>query len=1315
MNVPITSGILLAGILSFQMSSLGSAQTSSMDRGTVSEILALLNELGYAPGVSTDKIDTETDYALTLYVKAEQPQDLSGLNGTYQKDALRYRDSLRAAVKRYTEIEHQPQIFIEAPHGRSGAKLTVDPAGSHVLTSDGSSLKSWDTALGRQKWASSLPSVISSNPVVYTTIALSDDGRYAFAASNAIRVFDNNTGKIIKTFWSRTRNGQTSKITKIAARPNSSELVTDDEDGRIVIYDWSASRFVAELGKHEKSYFQEGNVRRSQIMNVDDIQISPDGRFAASIATDFGVRIWDLQLRRLHRFFTTPAGVTFEKLAFFNDGRMLAASVKSISMNRAYRNDLFFFDVDRGQVATFPFTTVYNLETAADGKGLIVKGTTPDPKSYGMHIFDGKGNYVRKLPSVSADRIAGDRTFTIEDGLLQVGSLTEEKKYKGRQPTPGFSGFIREADKSALRLFGSGNGIFTFDISSGSVRLDGKLVRPKDENPYYVAAFATPAGQIVAQTQADAESANVWVPSRLHSPEGSTICSHKINGTPVSDLATINGFDYSSALDLTASLFNETIYIHKASDCSELRQIPLSFATGARAKLNWYNGSLPAGLRFSADGRTLLAWRAEAAVQAFDPVTGQRKMVYLTGFDNGPIPSELSKALPNVKKRGLFPLVYNVVAVPNSKGFAAVIGGNAYTGNAYTDGLIEIFEEGNPRFTASYELRTQPDRWSVIDPGGRTWLASLSALGVNTTSVMTGAHISGFGRQPSDIQAMAFSPDGRLAFILAGDGVLRAYSAATGELLLTTVVLADGGWLSITSEGFFASEGGGERAVRVRQGTTLVDIDQIYQSLYRPDLVREKLTGDPRGLVREAATTLDLNKVIGSGNAPDVRATLPGLRLGTADLQVTVDAEVTDRGGRVGRVEWRVNGVTTGIDNPAPPVAGQVVRLTRVLSLDVGDNIIEVTAYNGSNLIASAPSRISVAAQAPISAPVPGAAIQGQPPVQGPRLFVLAAGSDKYADRRFQLQFSVADAKAIAQAFVDSGKGLYKSVEIKVMSDAEVVVEKLDAAFQDLAKVIQPPDVFVLYLAGHGKTVDGRYYFVPQNFKLAGDATGPAVDAAVKVQGISQEQWQLWFALVSARRSMILFDTCESGTLTGGAGQTQALERGAANDRLAQATGRSIITAANGQQEAFEGYRGHGLFTYNILDALDRGDSDSSGTIEVTELAAYVYAQVTATSERIFKQRQEPQMKITLNYPLTRQAHVLADDAPAVAMETKPTYQVKQTAQLQIKPSNGATVVRSLSAKTAVTVVKSENGWSLIARGGKPLGYVATRDLAPIR
>src|SRR5207248_869654 len=135
------------------------------------------------------------------------------------------------------------------------------------------------------------------------------------------------------------------------------------------------------------------------------------------------------------------------------------------------------------------------------------------------------------------------------------------------------------------------------------------------------------------------------------------------------------------------------------------------------------------------------------------------------------------------------------------------------------------------------------------------------------------------------------------------------------------------------------------------------------------------------------------------------------------------------------------------------------------------------------------------------------------------------------------------------------------------------------------------------------------------------------INAAVKAKAIAQHQWQSWFASVPARKSVILFDTCDSGTLA--SDETQQLEKGAANDRLSRATGRSILAASGGSEEALEGYRGHGLFTYGILDAINQADGDRNGTIELNELAAYVYVQVSELSRMVFNHRQVPQMKIT--------------------------------------------------------------------------------------
>jgi hypothetical protein len=89
---------------------------------------------------------------------------------------------------------------------------------------------------------------------------------------------------------------------------------------------------------------------------------------------------------------------------------------------------------------------------------------------------------------------------------------------------------------------------------------------------------------------------------------------------------------------------------------------------------------------------------------------------------------------------------------------------------------------------------------------------------------------------------------------------------------------------------------------------------------------------------------------------------------------------------------------------------------------------------------------------------------------------------------------------------------------------------------------------------------------------------------------------------------VILLDTGESGALTGGyaKSRTEGTVSEAAVGRLHEATGRPVITAASPGKSAYGNYKGHGVFTYALIEALHQGDTNNNGKIEVTELAARV-------------------------------------------------------------------------------------------------------------
>src|SRR5208337_1258012 len=105
--------------------------------------------------------------------------------------------------------------------------------------------------------------------------------------------------------------------------------------------------------------------------------------------------------------------------------------------------------------------------------------------------------------------------------------------------------------------------------------------------------------------------------------------------------------------------------------------------------------------------------------------------------------------------------------------------------------------------------------------------------------------------------------------------------------------------------------------------------------------------GDPNHEVEDAVEAVSLDKVLDSGPAPQAGiVSHPSASTSAADL-VTVAARIKDRGKGVGRIEWRVNGVTVGVAN-APAKGRPIYKVARELSLDPGENAIEVVAYNAS-------------------------------------------------------------------------------------------------------------------------------------------------------------------------------------------------------------------------------------------------------------------------------------------------------------------------------------------------------------------------------
>uniref|UniRef100_UPI0025896DEC WD40 repeat domain-containing protein n=1 Tax=uncultured Treponema sp. TaxID=162155 RepID=UPI0025896DEC len=137
-------------------------------------------------------------------------------------------------------------------------------------------------------------------------------------------------------------------------------------------------------------------------------------------------------------------------------------------------------------------------------------------------------------------------------------------------------------------------------------------------------------------------------------------------------------------------------------------------------------------------------------------------------------------------------------------------------------------------------------------------------------------------------------------------GKIRILDAETNSLIYTILHGKDYDYLTYTPEGFFTgTEWAMKNLVHIVDGMDVIGIDQVYDKLYRPDLVAAKMRGED---ISEYAKEVNLASIVRSGNAPAVAIkNLPEL---SDSRDVTFDICVQNTGSGIGNVSIVLNGKT---------------------------------------------------------------------------------------------------------------------------------------------------------------------------------------------------------------------------------------------------------------------------------------------------------------------------------------------------------------------------------------------------------------------
>jgi len=247
----------------------------------------------------------------------------------------------------------------------------------------------------------------------------------------------------------------------------------------------------------------------------------------------------------------------------------------------------------------------------------------------------------------------------------------------------------------------------------------------------------------------------------------------------------------------------------------------------------------------------------------------------------------------------------------------------------------------------------------------------------------------------------------------------------------------------------------------------------------------------------------------------------------------------------------------------------------------------------------------------PAWADTKGVRVDGKAPAdyiaaQAGKSWAVVIGIDDY-EHAPRLHYAVADATAMARLLAQRGyqvAALYNRQATKDAIEEELGDKLLDRVGEH--------DRVVIFYSGHGetKTVKGGK---TQGFLLP---VGGSQEALAKT-GISMGRIRELADALPSKHVLFLMDVCYGG-IAGTQFKSLPKYTEAYLKAITRERGRQLITAGGPEQQALEGPEwGHSVFTYYLLEGLDKGHADlnSDGIIPASELFAYLDSRVFAAAQ----------------------------------------------------------------------------------------------------
>ncbi len=370
-------------------------------------------------------------------------------------------------------------------------------------------------------------------------------------------------------------------------------------------------------------------------------------------------------------------------------------------------------------------------------------------------------------------------------------------------------------------------------------------------------------------------------------------------------------------------------------------------------------------------------------------------------------------------------------------------------------------------------------------------------------------------------------------------------------------------------------------------GTELVELDQVKDQLWVPDLAERTMKG-------ETINAKTLNQLDICGLTP---------RVDDKEDEAGYHFMITPGRGGLGDVVLYINGIEAARYNKS-----QLTRSGEVYNLDVKkpeiqnyfvsgqENQVSLRAFTVDNTISSRGTKIISKSE--------------KPPAVPPNLFAVMVGISDYKGDELDLKYAAKDATDISNAVAVAARKLLNTdggehvfmYNLTTAKERYQLPEKnsIKKIFEEIGKKANANDILLIFFAGHGvmwgEADDKQFYF------LSADASSLSAGSAVKEVGISTRELTEWMkpGNIKAQKRVLIFDACNSGQAikdfvkVGTNDQNYLAARNddksqqiKAIDKLNEKAGLFILSASASNQSAYEmGRYAQGLLTYSLLKAI---------------------------------------------------------------------------------------------------------------------------------